>query len=317
MAAQLERASLEEAVATIGDGVAVEPSQLEGAGRGLYARGRAFRRGQRITEYAGERLADKLEAARRPVQTHILHLSATYHGQHGNDVYVDGDRNPVRGHGGGSFANHRPKGQCNADFALRDGSAFLVATRDIADGEEIYVHCGTDLNVMMGRARREVYDGCDGRASFRLVPATVPPSSSPPPENLALGAAVQAARERPRGKSPLARAPSPGRPGGVHTIADLAEGEWRCAECDGRATIANPLLRCFYADKPERCRKAWHQHRCAGHKLAKAKVVEGRGQAYVCCYAHYAQFEQAHPAAKYVCPDDESPALPLVPPPPR
>ena len=168
VAAQLERASL--GVATIGDGVEVEPSRIDGAGRGLHARGRTFKTRQRITEYAGERLADKLAAARRAVQTHILHLSPTFHGQHGNDVYIDGDREPVRDRGGGSFANHLPKAQCNADFALHHGTVYLVATDDIADGDEIYVHCGTDLDVMMGRARREVYAGYDGRPSIRLVP---------------------------------------------------------------------------------------------------------------------------------------------------
>jgi len=146
--------------ATVGNGVEVEPSEIREAGRGLFARGRSFAKGDLVTEYSGARLKDKMEAVQRVVQTHILHCSAAFHGQLGNDIYIDGDRVPQPGRGGASFANHKPKRRCNAEFVYRqidgEGKVFLQATDDIHDGDEIYAHCGSDLEVMMGEKRREV-----------------------------------------------------------------------------------------------------------------------------------------------------------------
>ena len=156
-------------VATIGNGVVVKPSLIHAAGLGLFANGRQYTLRQQITEYAGSLLASKLDASRKSIQTHLLHLSSSFHNQLGNDIYIDGDRVPIYGRGGGSFANHSPKSMCNAKFAIIAGKAFLVATADISDGDEIYVHCGSDLEVMMGLKKRKVVLDVDGRQSICTV----------------------------------------------------------------------------------------------------------------------------------------------------
>ena len=149
-------------LATIGNGVAIQPSLIKEAGRGLFAKGRRFQIGDEITEYAGISLSSKLEASQRMVQTHIVHYSPIKgrgNASLGNDIYIDGDRLPVAGRGGGSFANHKAKKLCNAEFIGRwvggEPKVFLKATDLIEDGDEIYVHCGSDLEVMMGSMRRE------------------------------------------------------------------------------------------------------------------------------------------------------------------
>jgi len=124
-----------------------------------------------ITKYAGKKLEDKFAAAQCDPQTHIVHVSTASKGQLDNDVYIDGDREPVEDSGGGSFANHMKfKKDCNAEFALVDGEVFLRATREIEVSEEIYVHCGTDLDVMMGLKKRIVTTDVDGGRSIDTVP---------------------------------------------------------------------------------------------------------------------------------------------------
>ena len=160
------------------NGVEVAASLLEGAGRGLFAR-RRFAPRALITEYTGQKLVDKFAAAERFPQTHIFHMSPTSNGQMGNGIYIDGDREPIEGSGGGSFANHlQHKHHCNAEFALVDDEVFLRAKRGIEEGEEIYVHCGTDLDVMMGWRRRIVTTDVDGR---RCVVTVAIPSEGPGP----------------------------------------------------------------------------------------------------------------------------------------
>ena len=159
---------------TIGNGVKVGDSKIEGAGRGLFV-SRAICKGTLFTEFAGKRLVDKFAAARCAVQTHILHMSAAREGQLGSDIYIDGERKPIIGHGGGSFVNHqRFKKDCNAEFALWNDKVYLRATRDIILEEEVYVHCGTDIDVMMGRKRRIVVKNSDGKDTIETVTIVLP-----------------------------------------------------------------------------------------------------------------------------------------------
>ena len=96
-------------------------------------------------------------------------MSTDRHGQLGSDLYIDGDREPIPGRGGGSFANHQTCiGDCSAEFTLVNGKAYLAATRNIAAHEEIFVNCGTDLLVMMGRKRRVCKRDIDGRLTVVL-----------------------------------------------------------------------------------------------------------------------------------------------------
>ena len=161
--------------ATVGNGVDVALSLLADAGCGLFAQ-RSFERISLITEYAGQKLVDKFIAAECFPQTHMLHMSQMYNGQIGNDIYIDGIRKPIEGLGGGSFANHMSdKRFCNAKFVLVEGGVFLEAKRFIDMGEEIYVHCGTDLDIMMGRKRRRVSTNIDGRHCIITEQAPPPP----------------------------------------------------------------------------------------------------------------------------------------------
>ena len=160
--------------ATIGNGVEVKESLLEDAGRGLFAQ-RKFVGRDLITMYAGKKLEDKFAAAQCDPQTHIIHMSTARNNEIGNDVYIDGDREPVEGSGGGSFANHvKFKKDCNAEYTLVNGDVFLRATREIENGEEIYAHCGTDLDVMMGRKKRVVTTNVNRGRSIATVETSAP-----------------------------------------------------------------------------------------------------------------------------------------------
>lgn len=151
-------------LATIGDGVDVRPSLIDGAGRGLFARGRRFAKGDVITEYAGPRIssdskrrgrrsmacnADEYEAAGLVVQTHVAHLEPRVLG---NTIYIDGDREPSAGRGGGSFANHQDSPNAKLHQAW-DGRVVLCAERDIEDGGEIYRSYGAAKDLAFGTHR--------------------------------------------------------------------------------------------------------------------------------------------------------------------
>ena len=111
--------------------------------------------------------------------------------------------------------------------------------------------------------------------------------------------------EQPLAASSL-RPSSHGSTSVVHTIASDDGKHHRCLDCDGVGTPNNPLVRCFYADKPQACRKAWHKFRCAGNMLSK-------NPKYVCCREHYPLFEARHPGTTYTCPDATDAALPPIP----
>lgn len=133
--------------------------------RGLRADQR-FERGDVLTEYAGVHRSCKFEVARLEVQTHVASSKA---GGLGNPFWVDGDRVPEIGRGGGSFANHdaRP----NAQIAVRGEKLVLIAEQAIAPGEEILLRYGSggSLAVAMGDSRFELCVGHDGGPSQRLV----------------------------------------------------------------------------------------------------------------------------------------------------
>lgn len=83
-----------ERAAVVGAGVEVRTSTLPDAGNGLFAT-IGFSSSDVVTEYAGKTLGRR-EAHSAPV---VSHMAA-----HGG-TYIDGLRAPVRGAGGGSFAN--------------------------------------------------------------------------------------------------------------------------------------------------------------------------------------------------------------------
>ena len=152
--------------ATIGYGVDVMQSTITTAGLGLFAT-RDFKTNEIITEYAGCIMSDRFQAAQCEVQTHIVRVSAAYNRQLGPDLYVDGDRTPVTGRGGGSFANHSKTP--NAELYPCDGKVFLRARAPITSKSEIFACYGADTRVMMGEAQYQATTNSDGRSSVSVV----------------------------------------------------------------------------------------------------------------------------------------------------
>jgi hypothetical protein len=142
-------------------------STITTAGLGLFAT-RDFKTNEIITEYAGCIMSDRFQAAQCEVQTHnIVRVSAAYNRQLGPDLYVDGDRTPVTGRGGGSFANHSKTP--NAELYACDGKVFLRARAPITSKSEIFACYGADTRVMMGEAQFQATTNSDGRSSVSVV----------------------------------------------------------------------------------------------------------------------------------------------------
>ena len=124
---------------TIGNGIEVSESLLHDAGRGLFAT-MDFFKGDVITIYEGEHI-DKDDALMRNVKTHMASICSR--------CVIDGIKNPKKGAGGGSFVNDpRLCTLRNAQFRRVDEGykshygVYLIATRDISSGEEIYASYG-------------------------------------------------------------------------------------------------------------------------------------------------------------------------------
>lgn len=121
-----------DSLATIGGGVEVKPSTISGAGNGLFAK-RRFRRGEYITLYEGELLTRRV-AKLRPILTHMASREG---------IVIDGLKEPIRGRGGGSFANGaRRVCDTNAQICAYLGLLVLRARADIGIDSEIIVCYG-------------------------------------------------------------------------------------------------------------------------------------------------------------------------------
>jgi hypothetical protein len=123
--------------ATIDHGVIVKQSNIDQAGRGLFA-DRPFEKGELVTKYDGQMLRDESDACHVQVQTHVLCANVHPRGI-GNKVYVNGDHEPVSGRGGGSFINHQRSG-VNVEFVAIEKEAFVVATQHIKKGDELMLY---------------------------------------------------------------------------------------------------------------------------------------------------------------------------------
>ena len=139
---------------TVGNGVEVRLSNIPNAGFGLFTT-KNFKKGDTITEYDGKiidrRTALQLRSEHK--DTHLVALTT----QHSA---IDGLKKPIHGRGGASFANDiNDTRRYNVVFCktfkvipglqdTRTGDfsdltrVFLKATRDIQNGEEIYVNYG-------------------------------------------------------------------------------------------------------------------------------------------------------------------------------
>jgi SET domain-containing protein len=123
--------------ATIENGIEIRKSRIPNAGLGLFAT-QNFKKSRLITEYQGK-LISRAEAVNTENPSHICCLVA----QHS---YIDGLRIPRKGAGGGSFANDAMDSKKNnAKYTKRWREKmgryvlYLQATKDIRNGEEIYV----------------------------------------------------------------------------------------------------------------------------------------------------------------------------------
>ncbi|HZP38961.1 MAG TPA: SET domain-containing protein-lysine N-methyltransferase [Methylomirabilota bacterium] len=107
----------------------VRPSCIPDAGCGLFAR-RPFARGETLCEYTGDRLTT-WEHFRRRDWSYLARC---------NGFHLDARPYPEVL---AARANHHfDPSRRNATFTERDGRLYVVATRDIAAGEEIYVDYG-------------------------------------------------------------------------------------------------------------------------------------------------------------------------------
>jgi len=148
-------------------------------------------------------------------------------------------------------------------------------------------------------------------------------------ENVTLGEAVRAAREaRSSMVGAAVHPPTRPPPSRIHTLASLPPDdeddeddeeprcrneELHCGSCKGFSTLHNPLHRCYYADKPQACRKAWHKGCATAGPPGRAKRI----RKYVCCQEHLEQFFSDVPRTKYTCPDATDDGLLPIPPPPK
>lgn len=135
--------------ATIGNGLEIKKSLIEGAGNGLFAT-RDFKKGEIITIYEGETInrekADEL--ARKGLDSHIRSLCLLR-------TAIDGIKNPKEafGKGGASFCNdasYQTDFQNNSKFAVNvdrhtgKNTCFLKALKDIYEGDEVFASYGND-----------------------------------------------------------------------------------------------------------------------------------------------------------------------------
>lgn len=142
-----------EKATCIGHGVSVKKSTIPEAGNGLFA-DRIFFKGNIITEFDGE-IIDREEARKREIECQASHIIGLDY-----DTKLDGKFEPKYGKGGGSFANDPMDSQSvntkkvTIDKVLIKGCQrsghktltrkFLVATKLIKSGDEIFVNYGSD-----------------------------------------------------------------------------------------------------------------------------------------------------------------------------
>jgi SET domain-containing protein len=121
----------------------VQPSTIEGAGRGLFAFNKkeadneiVFHKGDRITSYNGEFIDRDVLLQRYDVHT------APYGIQYDRDTYI----NSALLRGIGSLINHTQMKNTNVRFSVdrRNTAINLVATKNVRNGDELLVNYGRD-----------------------------------------------------------------------------------------------------------------------------------------------------------------------------
>ena len=131
---------------TLADGLTIKKSPING--KGCFAT-RAFAKGRKIAEYAGELITTK-EAERRAARRRILRICAI-----DRRWSLDG----ARGGNGTHYINHscRP----NSYMRITRGHILFMALRDIRPGEEITLDYETTLHPDTKKCRCNA-KGCRG-----------------------------------------------------------------------------------------------------------------------------------------------------------
>jgi hypothetical protein len=118
----------------------IKPSGMAGAGKGLFAESRdhlehewVFRPGDKIVKYYGDVLTEE------QVDHRYGEGTAPYAWTVGQNVVDAACRRGIA-----AFANHKPQSRANAKLAK---NGYLVATKNIKNGSEIFVSYGRDFVV--------------------------------------------------------------------------------------------------------------------------------------------------------------------------
>ncbi len=124
----------------IHDGLRVKPSHIQGAGKGLFAT-REFDRGEKITDYKGDRLTRAQLEHRYPGNQ-----LAQYAVRRTNDLYIDARDTSA---GVARYANHAPQARTNAKLADTrppggPPGVAIRAKRHIRPNQEVLVNYGRD-----------------------------------------------------------------------------------------------------------------------------------------------------------------------------
>jgi len=131
--------------------VRVEQSGIHG--RGVYAR-RAIKKGQRVIEYAGERI-DWPEALRRHPHD-PLQPNHTFYFTVDDETVIDGnaDGNNAR------WINHGCSPNCEAELLEEDGMqrVFITALRAIKEGEELTYDYGLEIDARYTKALKKEFE---------------------------------------------------------------------------------------------------------------------------------------------------------------
>jgi hypothetical protein len=119
----------------------IKPSTMQGAGKGLFVQSRehehhewVFRPGDKIVKYYGDVITEEQADHRYGEGT------APYGWEVGQGRVVDA----ACRRGIAAFANHKPQSRANAKLAK---NGYLVATKHIKNGSEIFVSYGRDFVV--------------------------------------------------------------------------------------------------------------------------------------------------------------------------
>lgn len=147
--------------------LAVRPSTLEGAGRGLFVTA-PLPRGAVITDFDGERVDRAQAMSRNPSHMRVVLYQF---------LYIDGLREPLPGRGWGSFAND-PRDPQRVNAAFRNvwpwrgaptPRVALCATRALRPGEEVFVSYGRDYWARLADAQQ--HSKCSRQNIWKQVAA--------------------------------------------------------------------------------------------------------------------------------------------------